>query len=69
MEERPTMNDLIGPDDLHQRQQGEVVPLVIDVRGTDEYAEGHLAGALQIPADELPSRLDEIPRDRLIVTT
>ena len=64
------MGDLISPDDLHRRQhqQGDDPPIVIDVRGPEEYAEGHPAGALHIPADELPSRLDEIPRDRLVVT-
>lgn len=39
-------------------------PLLIDVRTTREYEEGHIPGAINIPVDELRSRLGEIPRDR-----
>jgi len=42
-------------------------PLVIDVRNPDEWASGHLAGAILIPLPELHTRLDELPRDRAIV--
>ena len=45
--------------------RGEV--LVLDVRPPLEYAHGHLPGALSIPIDELPLRLEELPRDRPIV--
>ncbi len=62
------MGNLISPDTLHQRRQNDDAPVVIDVRGPEEYAEGHVPGALQIPADELSSRLDEIPRDQMVVT-
>ena len=41
---------------------------VIDVRPKQEFEHGHLAGAVSIPLDDLPSRLGELPRDRLIVT-
>lgn len=44
---------------------GDVV--VLDVRPDDEYAAGHIPGALSIPLDELERRLDELPRDREIV--
>lgn len=40
---------------------------VIDVRPPEEYAQGHIAGALNIPLDKLKSRLQELPRDREIV--
>lgn len=40
---------------------------LIDVRAPVQYASGHLSGAINIPANELPRRLDELPRDRLIV--
>lgn len=62
------MNDLIAPRELRQQQQGGRGPTVIDVRGRDDYATGHLPGALHIPADELPGRLAEIPADRPVVT-
>ncbi|MFC5139807.1 rhodanese-like domain-containing protein [Actinomycetospora rhizophila] len=34
--------------------------LVLDVRGRAEYAAGHVPGALNIPLDELPERLEEL---------
>jgi rhodanese-related sulfurtransferase len=33
---------------------------VLDVRPTDEYAAGHVAGAINIPLQELEDRLDEL---------
>jgi rhodanese-related sulfurtransferase/DNA-binding transcriptional ArsR family regulator len=41
--------------------------LVIDVRPADEYAAGHLPGAMSIPLDELRRRLDEVPANREVV--
>ena len=46
-------------------QRGDV--LLIDVRPAVEYQHGHLPGALSVPVDELPKRLEELPRDRPIV--
>lgn len=45
----------------------EQFPLLIDVRMPDEYAAGHLPDAINIPVDELRSRLAEVPRDRNVV--
>jgi rhodanese-related sulfurtransferase len=42
-------------------------PLVLDVRTSTEYAAGHVPGALNVPVDELRSRLAEVPRDRPVV--
>ncbi len=44
---------------------GEVVAL--DVRSAAEYAQGHIAGALSIPYDQIESRLAELPANREIV--
>jgi rhodanese-related sulfurtransferase len=41
--------------------------VVLDVRPEDEFALGHLPGALNIPAEELERRLDELPKDQEIV--
>jgi rhodanese-related sulfurtransferase len=49
------MDELISPDDLRRRQQGDDPPLVIDVRGSEEYAGGHLPGA-RWTADLRPTR-------------
>jgi rhodanese-related sulfurtransferase len=42
-------------------------PVVLDVRNLSEFEAGHLAGAQNIPVDELRFRLDEVPRGRPIV--
>ncbi|MBS4535250.1 FAD-dependent oxidoreductase [Clostridium sp. D2Q-14] len=39
---------------------------IIDVREKEEYAQGHIINALNIPLSELRDRLDEIPKDRLV---
>jgi rhodanese-related sulfurtransferase/DNA-binding transcriptional ArsR family regulator len=40
---------------------------VIDVRPPEEYAQGHIAGALNIPLEKLKQQLKKLPRDREIV--
>jgi len=42
---------------------------LLDVRDADEFAQGHLAQALNIPLTQLRDRLDELPRDREIWAT
>lgn len=41
---------------------------LVDVRPREEFAHGHVDGAVSIPLEELAGRLDELPRDRTIVT-
>ena len=41
--------------------------VLLDVRPAQEFAEGHLPGALSVPLSLLESRLGELPRDRTIV--
>jgi rhodanese-related sulfurtransferase/DNA-binding transcriptional ArsR family regulator len=40
---------------------------VIDVRPAEEYAQGHVAGALNVPLDRLQERLHDLPREHEIV--
>lgn len=42
--------------------------LLLDVRPAEEFAAGHLPGAVSIPLEELPTRLGELPTDALTVT-
>jgi rhodanese-related sulfurtransferase len=35
---------------------------VVDVRGPEEYAEGHVPGAELLPLDQLPARLAQLPQ-------
>lgn len=47
-------------------QSGEA--LIVDVRDQSEYLAQHVAGSLGLPEGELATRLDELPRDSLIIT-
>lgn len=42
--------------------------VVIDVRSQAMYDLGHIPGAKLIPAGEILNHLDELPRDKMIVT-
>jgi glyoxylase-like metal-dependent hydrolase (beta-lactamase superfamily II)/rhodanese-related sulfurtransferase len=42
--------------------------IVLDVREPAEYARGHVPDAINIPQADLATRLDEVPRDRPIMT-
>ncbi len=56
----------VDADDLRGRvQRGEVT--VLDVRPADEYASGHLPGAVSVPLAELEARLADLPPDRAVV--
>ncbi len=53
-------------EELAQRlHDGDIV--VLDVRPEPEFAAGHIAGALSVPAHELLRRLREVPKDREVV--
>lgn len=56
----------VARDDLLARLKEGLVT-VIDVRPHDEFARGHIAGAISIPIDELERRLTELPTGREIV--
>ena len=42
--------------------------VVLDVRSAEGYRGGHVPGALNIPFEELPSRLKELPRNKEIIS-
>jgi rhodanese-related sulfurtransferase len=57
----------VQPDELdHQRQQGHV-PQLIDCRSANEFASGHVPGSVNIPVEELRSRLHDIDPRRAVV--
>lgn len=58
---------LISAGELEQYlDEGRDIVLV-DIRDRDAYEKRHIRGAVNIPAKELPDRMEELPRDRLIV--
>jgi 3-mercaptopyruvate sulfurtransferase SseA len=42
--------------------------VVIDVRSQDSYDAGHIPGAKLIPSGEILNHVNELPKDKLIVT-
>ena len=42
---------------------------VIDVREQWEYDEGHIPGVTLIPMNDVPNRLNEIPKDKEVILT
>lgn len=44
------------PAQLLERQHAGHAPLLLDVRHADEYGNGHIAGAMNIPVEQLPAR-------------
>jgi len=50
----------ISQDELQALMKSEEKPLLIDVRSQDEYAEGHIPGAINISHKELEQRLAEL---------
>jgi rhodanese-related sulfurtransferase len=58
--------ELVGRAELLERAQRDGI-VVLDVRPRDEYASGHIPGAVSVPLDELEDRLASLPRDAEIV--
>jgi rhodanese-related sulfurtransferase len=50
---------------LERARSGKVV--ILDTRPADEYAAGHIAGALSVPVDQLQERLKKLPKAKAYV--
>lgn len=64
----------LGPEDTEQLTRDELLAriktggaVLIDVRPAEEWAAGHIPGALSVPLDELERRLAELPDGTEIV--
>ncbi|HKA46471.1 MAG TPA: metalloregulator ArsR/SmtB family transcription factor [Burkholderiales bacterium] len=56
----------VAADELLERARKGLVT-VLDVRPAEEYAAGHVPGAVNIPIHELEKRIKELPRRREII--
>ncbi len=50
----------IAASEVVARIEASAAPLLLDVRSPEEFASGHIPGALNIPHDQLANRLGEI---------
>ena len=58
----------VTPQQVREMQaQKSTAPFVLDVRTPEEFATGHVPGAVNIPYDQVASRLVEIPKDKDVV--
>ena len=71
---RAELDTALPTDDIRLMDRAELLAasdagqvVVLDVRPGDEYAAGHLPGAISIPLDELAARISEIPADVEVV--
>ena len=63
--ERDTMEP-VSRAELRKRYKEGLIT-ILDVRPADEFAMGHLPGAVSIPLGELKRRLSELPRGREVI--
>ena len=64
--EAPEALEPLGAAELVERARSDDI-VVLDVRPEDEYASGHIPGAISIPVSELERRLSELPRGLEVV--
>ncbi len=54
--------------ELHQLLENPACPaLLVDVRSADEYRQRHLPSAFNLPLEQLPRRLETLPRERPLI--
>jgi rhodanese-related sulfurtransferase len=53
----------IGPAELAERLKQKPAPQLVDVRTHAEFAGGHVRGAVNVPINELQSRLGDLTLD------
>lgn len=58
---------LISATELEQYLDEGRDIFLVDIRDRNSYEKSHIMGAVNIPNDELPDRMQELPTDRLIV--
>ena len=64
----PAAVPLMSQETLVQRQaRNDAALFVLDVRTPEEFAAGHVPGAVNVPHDQLANRLGEVPRDKDVV--
>lgn len=65
---KQSVNQKITPADFQATfVDGGAEHMLVDVRTPEEFASGHIPGAVNIPVQELQSRLQEIPQDTAVV--
>jgi len=64
---QPKIDTKIAPADYQTTFGANADHMLLDVRTPQEFASGHIAGAVNISVDELAKRLSEVPQDKPVV--
>lgn len=68
MSESSGAPDTLPPQQLRELLHGGKKIVIVDVRSPEEFAGGHLVGAVNIPADQLAAHASVLPKEATIVT-
>ena len=63
----PLTMQAISPDDLAARIGRSERMLIVDVRATSQYAQGHVPGAINIPVQSIAGKVGSLSRERPVV--
>lgn len=61
------MPEISATELLERQARNDPSLLVLDVRTAEEFAAGHVPGAVNVPHDQVATRLAELPKERDIV--
>ena len=70
LESRPELvatTERVSPEELAEELHQTAPPFVLDVRAPRECSQNRIEGSVNIPLNQLPARLAEVPRDRRVV--
>lgn len=51
-------------EELSNRMSAGTIPMILDVRSFEEYDQGHVSGAINIPHNELENHIEELGIDK-----
>jgi rhodanese-related sulfurtransferase len=55
---------MVGVDEVTALMTGKGKAMLIDVRSPEEYRDGHIPGAINIPAERIASEKGRLPKDK-----
>src|SRR3989344_1143408 len=60
--------DVIEPEDLKKKLENHENVFLLDVRTPEEFQDYKIEGSVNIPINQLQSRMNEIPKNKEIIT-
>ncbi|SHG65669.1 3-mercaptopyruvate sulfurtransferase SseA, contains two rhodanese domains [Thermosyntropha lipolytica DSM 11003] len=60
----PDNNNIIDPEELQKKIDASEDIMIVDIRAPEDYAEGHIKGAVNIPFRKINEHFDEFAQDK-----